>query len=266
MFLVNKFGVARGFGEERMLGHSRAACPARFVIAPIVELLTRVGDDPLFVYTHLGEPHGPYVYGHRGSPAHDRYMAAVTEADTQIGRIVKALEQHAGNRWVLIVSADHGEAFGEHQTTDHSKTLYEELIHVPMIVRSPAFAPRRVDERVGLIDLGPTVLDLFGVDTPATFNGQSLVPILTGGTVTFTRPLLAEGRLAKAYVEQSGFKVIEDPRKKIVEAYDLETDPGETRNLFDVDPTRADGALAYLRAFFDAHTLRKPGYEVPYKP
>jgi arylsulfatase A-like enzyme len=117
-----------------------------------------------------------------------------------------------------------------------------------------------------MIDLGPTLLDLFGAETPATFNGQSLLPFLAGGSVALTRPLLAEGRLAREYTQEDGLKVIEDPRKKVVEVYDLVRDPGETLNLFDAEPARSDRALAFLRAFYARHTLRDGGYEPPYKP
>jgi hypothetical protein len=77
---------------------------------------------------------------------------------------------------------------------------------------------------------------------------------------------MSEGRLRRAITLQDGLKVIEDPRFKTVEVYDLTVDPGETRNLFDVEPGRSDAALAQMRAFFEARTLRAGGYEPPYKP
>jgi arylsulfatase A-like enzyme len=175
------------------------------------------------------------------------------------------LDEHFGERWALFVSADHGEAFGEHQTYEHAKTLYGELLQVPLLARSPLFRPREIGDRVGLIDLGPTILDLFRIETPATFNGQSLVPFLAGENVELTRPLLAEGRLRQALTEPDGLKVIEDRRRKVVEVYDLASDPRETRNLFDDEPARSDAALAELRAFFAVHTRREAGYEPPYK-
>jgi arylsulfatase A-like enzyme len=135
-----------------------------------------------------------------------------------------------------------------------------------LIARSPLFPRRSIQERVGLVDLGPTILDLFGVPTPATFNGQSLVPILAGGQMQFSRPLIAEGRLRRSLTQPDGLKVIDDPLRKLVEVYDLAADPEETRNLFDVDPARADPALALLRAFFAVHTRHDGGYEPPYKP
>ncbi len=110
------------------------------------------------------------------------------------------------------------------------------------------------------------MLDVFRVPTPGTFEGQSLLPFLRGSEVALTRPLLAECRLLRSIFLPDGLKVIEDPRRKLVEAYDLAADPGETRNLFDVDPDRVDPALATLRAFFAANELRREGYETPFKP
>jgi arylsulfatase A-like enzyme len=164
------------------------------------------------------------------------------------------------------VAADHGEAFGEHGTIYHTKTLYEELLRVPLIVRGPGIAARRIDRHVTLMDLGPTLLDVFGVDTPPGFMGQSLVPLLQGRDAPLDRPVLAEGRLRRALYFGDHLKVIEDERRKLVEVYDLLADPGEMRNLFDADSQRVLPGLAALRAFFEAHAYAKPGYSPPYKP
>jgi len=265
VFLANDFGVARGFQEQKLFGATKSAARASVLVRALLDRLRRANDGPLFAYAHLAEPHAPYWMG-PGPLPYDHYLSAVGEADTQLGHILHFLEEHFGDRWTLIVSADHGEAFGDHDTYEHAKTLYEELLHVPLIVRSPHFPPRRIDDRVGLVDLAPTLLDLFRVATPATFNGQSLVPFLVGERVELTRPLLAEGRLRTSFTQQDGFKVIDDPRRKVVEAYDLAVDPGETKNVFDTEPARADVALATLRAFFEARTLRERGYTPPYKP
>jgi arylsulfatase A-like enzyme len=260
------FGVARGFRDHTMVIKGTVYAQAAQVIEPLLGRLQRAGKAPLFLYTHLMEAHAPYDRGSKTGSDHARYLSEVAIADREIGRVQALLEQRFGDRWALFVSADHGEAFGEHQTYEHSKTLYQELVHVPLLAVGPRIPHRVVDQRVGLVDLGPTLLDLFGVDTPASFEGQSLVPLLAGQDVTLTRPILSEGRLRRALTLPDGLKVIEDPRRKVVEVYDLAADPGETRNLFDLEPARADPALATLRQFFAVHAVTTDGYQPPFEP
>jgi arylsulfatase A-like enzyme len=264
-FLAGEFGVARGFAEERMIASGRRHAFAVQVVDPLLDRLRRAGDGPLFLFAHLMEPHEPYDRGAQVGTDRERYLSEIAVADVQLGRVLRLLTQRFPERGLLIVAADHGEAFGEHGTYFHTKTLYDELLRVPLLVHGAGVEPRVVSQRVGLIDLGPTLLDLFGVPTPPTFLGQSLVPLLLGRDAPLDRPLLAEGRLRRA-LYAGDLKVIEDPRRKLVEAYDLERDPGELDDLFDTDPARATPALAALRAFFAVHAVKKPGYTPPYKP
>ena len=265
-FLAADYGVVRGFAEEKIATDGRRHAAGKAVIDPIVEKLRRAGADPLFLYAHLTEPHAPYDRGRKDGTEREKYLSEIAVADAQVARVWVALKQRFADRGVLIVSADHGEAFGEHATFQHTKTLYEELVRVPLLVRGPGVAPRAIDERVGLIDLGPTILDLFGVETPAAFEGQSLVPLLEGRTRGLDRPLVAEGRLRRAMYVGDGLKVIEDDRRKTVEVYDLGRDPTELSNVFDEDPARSDAAVATLRAFFAVHTAKRAGYRPVYKP
>ena len=264
-FLADEFGVARGFSHERVIPSGREHAHARQVIGPLIEALRRAGDEPLFLYTHLMEPHAPYDRGRKDGTDYERYVSEVAIADAAIGRVARVLEQRFPDRGVLIVSADHGEAFGEHGTFQHTKTLYDELLHVPLLVSGPKIAARKVEQRVGLIDLGPTILDVFGATTPRSFEGQSLLPLLLGREATLSRPILAEGRLRRALYTADGLEVIEDSRRKTVEVFDTVKDPGELSNLFGVDP-RGAGAVRRLRAFYDENAARRPGYQPPYKP
>lgn len=275
-FFAGDFGVARGFEEQEMVATGRNHAAARPVIDALLRQLKKVGpDEPAFLFAHLTEPHAPYDRGNEAlkkagkNPAElsdfERYVAEITVADAEIGRVVRALHTDFRDRGVIIVTSDHGEAFGEHQTWNHTKTLYEELLRVPLIIRGPGVQAMRIKEHVGLVDLGPTILDIFGVETPSSFMGQSLVPLLRGKDVELHRPILAEGRLRQAlYVGQ--FKVIKDLRRKVIEAYDLEVDPGETQNLALEGDPRAREAFATLEAFFDVHAARAPGYRAPFKP
>ncbi len=263
-FLADEFGVARGFASTKVPEGRRHAM-ANEIIDPLIARLNQAGAEPLFLYGHIMEPHSPYDRGKKKGTDFERYVSEVGVADAQVARVSRALTQRFPTRGVLIISADHGEAFGEHGTYQHTKTLYDELLHVPLFVKGAKVKARRIDARVSLADIAPTILDLFGLPAPAGSIGQSLVPMLRGDSETLTRPLLAEGRLRRAlYV--GDVKVIEDTRRKLVEAYDLARDPKELVNLFDDDDPRALSALATLRAFFEAYELRRPGYTAPYKP
>ena len=263
-FLANEYGVARGFASTKVPEGRRHAM-ANEIIDPLIARINQAGAEPLFLYGHIMEPHSPYDRGKKKGTDFERYVSEVGVADAQVARVSRALTQRFPTRGVLIISADHGEAFGEHGTYQHTKTLYDELLHVPLFVKGAKVKARRIDARVSLADIAPTILDLFGLPTPAGSVGQSLVPMLRGDSETLTRPLIAEGRLRRAlYV--GDVKVIEDTRRKLVEAYDLARDPKELVNLFDDDDPRALSALATLRAFFEAYELRRPGYTAPYKP
>jgi arylsulfatase A-like enzyme len=263
-FIAGAFGVARGFQDERVIAEGRRQAFAKQVIDPLLDRLRRAGNGPLFLYAHLMEPHAPYDRGAREGTDKERYISEIAVADVQLGRVAKLLDTRFPRRSVLIVSADHGEAFGEHQTYEHTKTLYDELLRVPLLVHGAGVAPREIRERVGLVDLGPTILDLFGLGTPATFEGQSLVPVLAGDAPALDRPLIAEGRLRRALTTPDGLKVIRDLRREVVEVYDLARDPGELEDL--AGDARGDRALARLDAFFAAHEARGGGYRPAYKP
>ena len=167
-------------GEVFVAGRRHAK--AAELIEPLLDRLRHADGGPLFLYTHLLDAHAPYNRGGKSGTDYERYLAEVAIADTAVGQVAQLLEADFGTRWALFVSADHGEAFGEHQSYDHAKTLYEELLHVPLLARSPRFAGANDRHPRGADRSGPTILDLFGVATPATFNGQSLVPILAGGS------------------------------------------------------------------------------------
>lgn len=264
-FLSNEYGIIRGFAEEKMVTQGREHAPAKDVVKPLLERLERAGNEPLFLYVHLTEPHFPYDRGGTEGPPIQRYLREIGIADEYLGQIVKLLSERFADRGYLFISSDHGEAFGEHGTTKHTKTLYEELLRVPLFVYGPGIRARRIDEHVTNLDIGPTILDLFGVDTPGSFMGQSLVPLLAGRDVRLDRPIVAEGRLRRV-LYWGDLKVIDDPRRKVVEVFDLQQDPRELRNLFDTQRERVLPAVAALRRFFDVHRIRRDGYEIPYKP
>ena len=261
-----QLGTARGFAQECI--RARNWTPSEQIIERAVQRLARVGDGPLFLYIQVTDAHAPYRNVTGGGTAYELYLRSLGQIDQGLGRIETALARPSvAERAVLVVTADHGEAFGEHGDRHHGHTLYEEQLRVPLLVRVPGLRPHAVDQLVSLIDFAPTMLDLFGQPTPGSYMGQSLVGLLRGDGERLARPIAAESsRQKRALLLPGGGKVIEDRLLGTVELFDLSADPGERNNLYDDEAASNCPQLALLREFFDAHELIRPGYVLPYQP
>ena len=143
-------------------------------------------DRPLFLWVHFFEPHEPYVV----HPEHvftggasrdvDAYDSEVATADDGIGRITRLVQARRPGA-VVIVTADHGEEFGEHGGRYHGTTVYDEQVRVPLVVVGPGVrAGRVVPTVVQTIDLLPTALSALGIPRPARLRGRDLGPLLGG--------------------------------------------------------------------------------------
>ncbi|NRA34580.1 MAG: sulfatase [Polyangiaceae bacterium] len=269
-WMVNSVGVIRGLSEEKFVRSRKQT----YTLAPdltraAVKRIASHGEGPLFLYLHYLDPHAPCDRGAarkmKKHPPFNRCLAEIAYVDKHIGRLRRTLEKSGlWERTVFMISSDHGEAFGEHGNTRHSVSLYDELIHVPLLVRAPQVPARVVKEPVSLIDLGPTILDLFGRAPLPQFLGQSLVPFLRGQDPVLTRPIIAEGRLKKSWIFRDGFKLIVDDRVNTTELYDLNSDPKEDHNIFEDHPSAAQ-RLGTLRRFFRVHGIKRRRYKVPFR-
>ena len=138
---------------------------------------------PFFIWLHFYDPHDPYD---PPSPFKERYAEApydgeIAYIDSVIGSLMETLRQRGLVQNSLIaIAADHGEAFGEHGEERHGMFLYDETIHVPLLLKLPEqkFAGVRLDPRVALVDIAPSLLQTAGVVAPASMQGQSLLPLL----------------------------------------------------------------------------------------
>ncbi len=263
--LSKKTGVGRGFSRERQT--KRDYGRAHDLMNIVLDEVKDFEEGPGFVFAHFVDPHAPYNLAGTEGTSFERYLGELALVDREIGRLATLLAQHEyRERAVLIVSADHGEAFGEHGMNFHARSVYEELLRVPLFVQLPDAKPRDIATPVGLIDLGPTVLDLFGVATPGDFMGESLVPLLAGEPAKLTRPLAADsGRRLQALVFPDGVKAIRDLTHQTTEVYDLGRDPGELENLMDHSDFPAWRYAAALDEFFEVHTLRRRGWKPPWR-
>ena len=252
-------GLVQGFetyGESLAGDRSRPFPPQRradAVISDAIDWLDATGPAPFFLWAHLYDAHRPYdppepfrsQYG-------DPYVAEIAFMDAQIGRLLDALDRRRlTERTIVIVAGDHGESLGEHGEDDHGIFVYESVLRVPLIVRAPAIAHRRVGAMVRLTDVMPTVIELLGFPArPA--DGASLVALMTGAATHRDLDAYAESMYPRRFgwsplraLNDGRFKFIEAPRPEL---YDLDRDPFEARNLFDERPALARTMARRLEA------------------
>jgi arylsulfatase A-like enzyme len=164
------------------------------------------------------------------------YDGEVRYVDAEIGRLLDALQASGIYDDALIVfSVDHGEEFWDHDGFEHGHTLYEELVAVPLIFKTPGTgAARMVDGTVAIYDVAPTVLELVGLETPATQLAVSLADVVAGLAPAPSRPVFASGTLFRSNFESvvfEGWKYIRSATSGREELYRLTDDPGERSNL-----------------------------------
>jgi tetratricopeptide (TPR) repeat protein len=192
--------------------------------------LSGLGTTRLFLFLHIDEPRAPRA---------SSYDEAIASADTVVGQFVRFLKAHQlyDQSTILLVS-DHGEGLGEHGEQEHGLLLYNEAIHVPLIVKPAAGigAGRRIADVVQLADIVPTVLDLVKAPLPGNLRGRSLKPLTEGSASLPPVIVYAESRYGRsrfgwsdlASMSDGRFHYIRAPREEL---YDLQRDPNERENV-----------------------------------
>ncbi|MBL8137000.1 MAG: sulfatase-like hydrolase/transferase [Acidobacteria bacterium] len=220
---------------------------------------------PTALWVHLYDPHDPYEppepYASRFA---DRpYDGEVAWTDELVGRLRTLLEAHG--LWqdaLVVITADHGEALGEHGESGHGYFAYETTLRVPFIARGPGLpAGTTIPGIVRAVDVMPTVLDLLGLSAsaPAT-TGTSLAPAFRGGAAP-PGTTYAESLTPLVHYQWSDLRVWRDGSWKYIlaprpELYDLASDPGETRDLAAAEPARARALRAALEKVLRAERER----------
>jgi arylsulfatase A-like enzyme/Tfp pilus assembly protein PilF len=209
--------------------------------------------EPFFLWVHYFDPHLPYV---PPDPFRERfadrpYDGEIAFMDDGFGRLLAAVERVAASL-VVVVAGDHGESLGEHGEDAHGVFVYQATQRVPLIVAGPG-VPRDgiVAERVGLVDVAPTVLDLLGLSPMTGLDGQSVVPLIRGEKIDPRGYELESIYPSQAYGWAPLHGIVRDDYKLIQssgrELYRLSTDPNETTNLVVEKETRASTMADALR-------------------
>lgn len=257
------------------------------------ELMSAPREKPLFLYVHLMPPHMPYTPPERFAtlfvdPEYDGevigsimdcakinyYKPPMESADVQhlqalydghirfVDNLIEqtveeALRQSPREDWLIVVTSDHGEAFLQHGEQGHNSQVYQEMIHIPLVLAAPGSrlpAGGRISTPVSLLDLGPTLRDLVGVPAPDQIeDGRSLLALLEHPGRDARRPFFFSSRYPLEADSQPRWTAVRLGDWKLlrheegpVELYDLARDPLEQHDRSAQHPIRTAALRALL--------------------
>jgi arylsulfatase A-like enzyme len=196
------------------------------------------------------------------------YDAGIAAADTAIGKLLSILrQQKLDATTAIVVGASQGESLGAHGEETHGMFLYDETIHVPLVVRLPEAHPaaKRVGTKVRLVDIAPTLLEIAAIPVPSQMQGQSLLRIAKasssgggGDQPVYSRSDLPQRGFGWSPLESwraGKYLYIRAPKPEL---YDLTADPGAVHNLAQSSKATLDTMAAQLENF-DRHFRGEAG-------
>ena len=233
------------------------------VVKHALAWLSQNSRGPFFVWVHLYDAHDPYD---PPEPYKTRYKTQpydgeIAYTDSAVGKLLDTLREHGLYDGTLIaVMADHGESLGAHGENTHGVFLYDETLHVPLLVKLPGNrnAGARVETRAQLIDVAPTILQVTGVAAPKQLQGESLLKLLpaAGKPQPADRPAYAETDYPHRAFGWSSLRALRTGKYLYIaapdrELYNQETDPAETHNLAAASKAVAETLDSQLDALRD---------------
>ena len=227
------------------------------VITSAAAWLTHNAQAPFFLWIQI-DPHAAAV----------SYDAGIAAADTAIGKLLAMLrQQKLDTTTAVVVAASQGESLGAHGEETHGIFLYDETIHVPLVVRLPEAHPaaKRVVAKVRLVDIAPTMLEIAAIPIPSQMQGQSLLRISKAGSgagsldqPVYSRSDLPQRGFGWSPLESwraGKYLYIRAPQPEL---YDLTADPGAAHNLAQSSKATLDTMAAQLDGF-DRHFSGEAG-------
>lgn len=248
-YFETKAGFQQGFDDYRMVpGISQDNTTDKGITSPAhaklaIEMLSDKKNTAgqFFAWFHFMDPHDLYMkhegFTKWGTGQRDRYDGEIAFTDHHLAKLFRFIDdQPWGEHTVLIVSADHGEAFGEHRQTRHGFEIWENLVQVPLFFVMPGVKAKRIDTPRSHVDLAPTILDLMGVPVHEDFQGKSLVTELTGAAKPEQRDVIVDlprtsDNFRRRALVHGRHKIIAFGDDFRYQLYDVVDDPGERRDL-----------------------------------
>lgn len=228
--------------------------------------LSRLENGPFFLWVHLYDAHDPYdppePYKTKFKSA--PYDGEIAYADAQVGRLLDALRKHGlYDETLIAVMADHGESLGAHGENTHGVFLYDETLHVPLLIKLALnrAGGTKVESRVGLVDVAPTLLSAAGLSVPKEMQGVPLVSKSSPAQKSVAaqsqnRPAYAEtdyphrafGWSSLRAIRTGNYLFIQAPQREL---YNDSNDPAAAHNLVTTSTAVAATLASQLQQFRD---------------
>ena len=268
-YVSRTFGFHQGWDSWRNYIKEGRRTAARFVASDVLSWLDeREPSKPFFLYVHTIDPHVPYIppddvlARYDGEPydgpvdftrdrellekikagslrlnARDKrrlealYDGEITYHDAHFAAVLQGLERRGlADDTLVVFTADHGEELFDHDSVGHGHSLFEELLHVPLVMRIPGTDATRVDEPVGLVDVMPTILDALGRPPSAESTGRSVLPLIRGAHDDAPRASIAGFLNGWRSIVEGRWKLIQRTHNRWM-LFDLRSDPGERHDV-----------------------------------
>ena len=253
--LDSKWGINQGFDhylddfdlhQENIVSVGDIQRPGNQTVDAALAWLSNVKSSGFFLWVHLYDPHTPYEpplefkQAYPGNP----YLGEIAFGDKQVGRLLTYLDTtDLRKNTYIVLAGDHGESLGEHKEDGHGFFIYEETLHVPLIISTPfpSFQGLRKKEIVSLVDVTPTILDMVGFQASLPFQGRTLLNEFSEKSRNDAESFVySETFYPRFHFGWSELQSIQDDHYKFIlssdsELFDLQSDPEETTNLAGVD-------------------------------
>lgn len=266
MVLDRRYGLDRGFDVyDSPFQTTRVRRDAALVTRAALQFLEKNAGQPVFAFLHLYDLHTPYTLPQAAglTPTRAGYDAELQYIDRTLGRFHEALARDGlWDKALIVVLADHGESLGDHGETSHGYFAYESTLHVPLIFRWPADAPKRperIDGAGSVMDVAPTILDFLHIAAPSSFEGSNLLSSHERREPVYAEsiyPRQAFGWAPLRTLRLGQYKYIDAPKPEL---YDLARDPGERTNVVTLHPAEAKTMKARIADLMARHAPKESG-------
>ena len=270
VFLSSAFWFGNHF--ETFVNYSNQIDASEKITENAIKILKQKRENPYLLWLHYLDPHEYHTYlktdidknyngrfkkekidwnklrigGYRLDAKerkyiYSRYLGNIKYFDEQIGVLLKSLKElDLYDNTLIVFTSDHGEEFWEHDKLDHGHSAYEEALKVPLIFSLPEILPKgaKVSQLVQLIDVVPTILELCGVESDNSFQGESLCSYFFNPAITKEKFAFSENMMYtedKKSIQNDRYKLIYFTVSNKYEFYDLKEDPNEQRNIYSAD-------------------------------